>query len=465
MSGSSITHFVYPCSGENLWNKILSGDSAKGWRRQIQSTDCLQLSQSKGRLFDSSDPREAVRLMREKELSSEPRHACTRKRDIVAESQQQSEGEQSYVGEDLGAGAAATSSTSAGPVVVGDTTTSTRPRDHDSACGDGRAGDSSAAFHHPTLLQATAAGELELEAGTRNSKKQLPKEQSHSRGASPTPRGATSQKQCSKKGPPHFRSSSPFLNGEHFMDAIRKPKITPKVIPNAMELTGRETASDTCIYETSERDRAWSADVEHRWNRPRLTNFWTHNCESRIEFHACSQVNFDWAIKMQEESLRINGKLARLEVPEHRSSMVYKDYYLNQLYKKKRNDRSASTVFGDEKQKLDHKHHYHWTDVNKPFTADDVFAPNKEMEARRPTDLVTDFAHHGFPRSDWSVPGRLSAFQQQRKIIPEANAARQRRKLQLDAMKQGRLENTQVYGDNCGDAWHPGKLYLRGYAN
>eukprot|EP00392_Amoebophrya_sp_AT5.2_P011239 g11314.t1 len=258
MSGSSITHFVYPCSGENLWNKILSGDSAKGWRRQIQSTDCLQLSQSKGRLFDSSDPREAVRLMREKELSSEPRHACTRKRDI---------------------------------------------------------------------------------------------------------------KQCSKKGPPHFRSSSPFLNGEHFMDAIRKPKITPKVIPNAMELTGRETASDTCIYETSERDRAWSADVEHRWNRPRLTNFWTHNCESRIEFHACSQVNFDWAIKMQEESLRINGKLARLEVPEHRSSMVYKDYYLNQLYKKKRNDRSASTVFGDEKQKLDHKHHYHWTDVNKPFTA------------------------------------------------------------------------------------------------
>ncbi|CAD7949270.1 unnamed protein product [Amoebophrya sp. A120] len=456
MTSTSSAHFVYPKSGENPWQRVLSGDSARAWRRSLQSTDVRFYSQSKGRLFDSHDPREAVRLMREKEVSKEPRHTCIRP-------PLEFDASEFFVKDGTSTTTPKKPMTADGSLMSTTTTPVVAKQEQElptllrSASSPNHGHNLSTSTTNSTKKVAfTGTGETPpTTAPAKTSSSQSPAAAS-SRGRGHQTAHTKADNGSSNTG--KYSTMSTTLMGKDFMAApCNKKKIVSKPFfdPGA---TQRLDPDDTCLYETAPEDRAWSADVEHRWNRPNLTNFWTHQTQCRIEYHNSDVPDFTKAIQIDDAGdMRINGKLARLKVPQYRQNMLYKDYYLKQLYKKDKRNSSMDT-----KQSLDKTHHYHWSDADKSFTSDEIFEPNTSVKALRLTDLTTDFAHHGFPRSDWSVPGRMQAFHQQRKIIPEANDARARRRAELAAMKQQRLANTQVYGDNRGDAWHPGKLYLRG---
>ncbi|CAD7961905.1 unnamed protein product [Amoebophrya sp. A25] len=526
----SSAHFVYPSSGENPWSRILSGDAARAWRRELQPVDVRHYSQARPRLFDSSDPREAVRLLRNKELSKDPRHICRRpgmdydasqmfpptllendnrstsasnstaksthmgakrQQEIVVEGGNMGTNIRKDNGDKQTSSPTAASPTSIKPATSpgggrrGDISTSPCPPTRSPpqvqqqkksvvVLKPGELAASRAAtapFSSPTekvdtvmASSSTTHAAVPVNATTlsllsKNENDEQIETLNNNKSSAGAPGASPSSVRSSRPGASRVSQKQAMSRTAHegFMGATKlgtefgagiHTKSRRPIISRAPSdpglTTARQEEEELCLYRTGREDREWSQDVDHRWSRPRMTNYWTHECASRIAYHTLA--DFRKAVKVDGD-LKIAGKNAGMTVPEYRQTMAY-----GQFSKVKRGAQS------DMKEQLDEQNHYHWGN-DKPFENDDVYYPDTNVSARRLTWSAADF---GKPRDDWSRPGRLQAYQEQRGMPMAMNEMRSRRRDELEALKMQRLSKTQVFGDNCGDAYHPGKRYVRG---
>lgn len=87
MTNVTPSHAYLPVSGGNVWQVVMSSDAGRIWKRSPEPQDFKLYCEVKGRPFDSSDPREAVKLMNNKLKSGDPRHVCERSADALREQQ------------------------------------------------------------------------------------------------------------------------------------------------------------------------------------------------------------------------------------------------------------------------------------------------------------------------------------------------------------------------------------------
>ncbi|CAD7946769.1 unnamed protein product [Amoebophrya sp. A120] len=327
----SLSTFKYPTSGENLYNLLQTSDVAKGWRRDLKPEDLKIFSDTKRRFFDSSDPREAVKHLRLKSISSSPRHRCCRgsvvdeekiarmtNPDWSARHKTVKFGDHFYGKKGILKNSSPTSST-----------TRTSPDNYrgnkGAAVGSGACPDevlspanglsSSAARSSPHQANTTFSRQepqakepmkpllrstMKSWRAGRSTTMSLAEQKSS--GTSGTTEDALDRELQQRRGvlsPMKNTAAVGDQQGSNVEDEdqdyaahfetlmssdgfVQHQSTSSSPSPSR---TRRHFEEDLCLYDTDDVDIQWDQDLEHRWSRPRLTSSWLEGHVMNIGYH------------------------------------------------------------------------------------------------------------------------------------------------------------------------------------
>ncbi|CAD7969598.1 unnamed protein product [Amoebophrya sp. A25] len=305
--------FVYPKSGENLWSLVQNPDPVLPWRRTLSSSDMYLLSETKRRFFDSADPREAVKLLHLKHESESPRHGCSRvvtiedKLELARKVKIANGNAKKKVGVTFL------------PAIEGGHNVQRKGQGHRGRNGQAANAPSASrtAAKNPTpskqkmgkLLASTIEawnkeddattmaplqdGELrETPLHGKNTGLQGSREKHDQEGPPTLPRNAVPRNAV----PPLPKFGSFGFPGSDALDRLPHRKFCSLKNPptgdeqlhydDGKRLSPRRWHEmDRCLYETDAGDVNWDLQIDHRWNRPRLTNSWLEGHALNVGYH------------------------------------------------------------------------------------------------------------------------------------------------------------------------------------